>query len=545
MVEEKTERKEVERRKERVIKRVGAWLRDPYFATFLLIMIIAIAIRIFWFFVFKNQALWFDEAEYMVKSKMTAFNFNWDVGWSARKPVLLAWIFVPFYKIGFNEAALKFILVLFSIAAVWLTYYTIKEFFDKKIALIATSLMAVFWVNLFFSIRFLVDMPSTTLFLASLYFFVKGYVKKENPRYIWLFGVFFALGFLMRVSYGIFLFPFALYILFEEKLSFLKNKHLWIAAFVTFLVVLPYFIWLFHIYPEDPLGQFIGAKYGRFSIGKEHGSMGFPGIWEYLKEVPKALNLPFFILFLWGAIIVLTDLILGIDLLFKKDYSSLRLKFFILLWIIMTIVVMGLTRSYVEDRDFIICSFFMFSLVGIALTQIYGFILKKFSYKYLKPIVTILLIALIVYGGWLQVTQGYASTKYSSTSYLPVKQAGLWIKEHSSQNDAVTTKSLPQIQYYAERPTYDVFFQTEEAFVKGMVEKNIRFFVPSTFEPYWLVPQWSYTWGQDHPEIATPAWWWTDNPEKPTQFILIYEINQSALKEYLASLNKTVESTPK
>jgi 4-amino-4-deoxy-L-arabinose transferase-like glycosyltransferase len=524
-------KEEISARKEALLQKFVTWFKNPYNLAFFLIFILAVALRLFYFFAFKNQPLWFDEAEYMAKSKNIAFNFKWPSPWSPRKPILLAWMFVPFLKLGFSEPALRFILVLFSIAAVWLAYYVSEEFFDKKVALITTALMAVFWVNMFFSIRFMVDMPATTLFLASLYFFVRGYVKKENPKYIWLAAAFFALGFLMRVSYGIFLIPLLIYMVLEEKFSLLKNKQLWMAVFIAFLVVLPFFIWLFHAFPEDPLGKFIGISYGRFSIGQEHGSMGVPGIWQYFKDIPNELKTTYFVLFLLGCVFVFADLFLGFDLLFKKDYTDIRLKLIILIWILLAIVAFGMTRSYVEQRDSMIYAVFMFSIIGVALIQIYNFIMRRIPHKQAKILALFVIISLVILGAYSQLTYGYSLTKDKSTSYQAVRDAGLWIKQNSKPDDVITSKSLPQIEYYAERHTVDVFFATEEEFIGNATQQNVKFFAPSTFEPYWLVPQWSYTWGQQHPELARLVWWWADNPQQPSQFLLVYELNQTAMQE--------------
>ena len=522
-------------RKEAIKKKIAAWLKNPYNLAFLSIFLFAIALRLIYFFAFKSQPLWFDEAEYMAKSKDTAFGFPWQDGWSPRKPILLAWMFVPFYRIGFQEAGLRFILVLFSIAAVWLAYLVAKEFFNRKIALIASALMAVYWVNMFFSVRFMVDMPASTLFLAALYFFARGYINNKSTGDMLLFGMFFAFGFLMRVSYGIFILPFLAYILIEEKLAFLKNRQLWLGVLIAFIVVLPFFVWLFQVYPEDPLGRFIGLKYGRFSIGQEHGSMGFPGITAYLKDFPNQLKMPYFILFIAGLILFVVEFILGFDLLFKKDYKDSRLKFFIFLWMAVAIVSFGLTRSYVEQRDSISYAVFMFSIIGMALMQAYGFIAK-----YSKILGVMAVVALVVYGAYPQLAYGYGLTKEKSTSYQAVRDAGLWIKQHSNANDVVTSKSLPQIEYYSERHVVDVFFTTEEEFIGNATRQNVKYFAPSTFEPYWLVPQWSYMWGQEHPELAKAVWWWVDNPQKPSQFLVVYELNMAAMeKEWEKISNKT------
>ena len=525
MPEETKDKKErkLEDRKSELSDKIIKWLRNPYNSILFAILLFAVAIRLFYFFQFSEQPIWWDEAEYMLKAKSIALNFpaSWHDYWSPRKPILLAWIFVPFFKIGLSEAVMRFVLVLLSIAGVYATYLVSKEFFDKKVALIATALMSFFWVHLFFSIRFLVEMPATPFFLLSLYFFSKGYIKKEGSKYIWLFGVFFALGFLIRVSYGIFLLPFLIYLLLEDKLKIILNKDLWIAAFLGFLVVLPFFIWLFQAFPQDPIGKFIGAKYGRFSFGVEHGSMGWPGVPLYFADLAYVMKIPFLVLMIIGFIIVFADLFLGLDLIFKKEYKQLRVKILILTWILFALVVFGLTRSYVEQRDNLPIAVFFFSFVGVALTK-----LQEFIRKYNKIIAIIAVLALIILGAIPQIKDGYDLTKYKSTSYLPVKEAALWIKDNSNKDDSVYTMSTVQNMYYSERRTFSFSGMNKSEFITLILRDKPRYLVNSIFEPYWLNPTFDVNqWLSTHQDFVRPVNAWFADAEKQQPVLVIYEFN--------------------
>ncbi|MEK6923186.1 MAG: hypothetical protein AABW84_00610, partial [Nanoarchaeota archaeon] len=76
----------------------------------------------------------------------------------------------------------------------------------------------------------------------------------------------------------------------------------------------------------------------------------------------------------------------------------------------------------------------------------------------------------------------------SSTSYAPVKDAGVWIKENSPENLIIYTMSVPQIQYYAERATLSYAGGAGE-FDKIIASGEPAYFIMSIFEghPDWVV----------------------------------------------------------
>jgi 4-amino-4-deoxy-L-arabinose transferase-like glycosyltransferase len=539
---EKTEPKEenkIASRKEKITDKVKLWFKNPYNSALFAILLIAFAIRLFYFFMVKMQPIWPDEAEYMVQAKRWAFGADWYWKWSVRKPVLLSFLSSLLFRVGFNEMSIRFLMLLTSVIAVYLTYVVATDFWDKKVGLIAAFLISTWWVHLFFTLRLLTWLPSATLLLASLHFFYRGYIKKQGSRFMWLFGIFFSLGFLMRVSAGIMIVPFFIYVLLDEKFKFVINKNLWTALFFMFLVISPFLIWLFINYPQDPIGQFLGVKYGRFSVGQEHGSMGFKGIPAYFKDIPNILISPFSIfslLFLFGLIYVLADLLLGFDLIFKKEYPRLRFYILAITWILLPLVVFGFSRSYVEQRDAIVFSVFMFSIIGLGITKLYELI-KKYN----RVIAFILVISLLMLGTYSQLTYGYNLIRLKKDSYLPVRDASLWISQQANkQDDTIISKALPQVTYYSELSAKDIP-EKEEDMLKTILENNAKYFINSNFEPYWLIPEWSFTWGQRNPEFAKPVWAWFDNPEQPRQFVVVYELNRTAIKDYLykPSFNKS------
>nr|MBI4156371.1 glycosyltransferase family 39 protein [Candidatus Woesearchaeota archaeon] len=104
---------------------------------FWITILIAVVIRLYFFILTRNQALWWDEAEYMLISKIWAGLIP-DVGWFGGRPLLLPFIGFLFYKLKLNgEFAVRTIEFLLSILGVLLIYFIGKMFYNKKIGIIA------------------------------------------------------------------------------------------------------------------------------------------------------------------------------------------------------------------------------------------------------------------------------------------------------------------------------------------------------------------------------------------------------------------------
>lgn len=549
------------------------WFDDKYNKWLLVILIIAAILRIYILFLTYNQPLWWDEAGYMAKTKKIAFGWTWTDFWNPHKPVLLSWIAVPFYTLGLGELGLRIFIMLLSVLGVYMTYLVGKEFFNKKIALISAFLMSFFWVALFFSGRILTDLPASVILLVSLYYFSKGYIKKEHTKYLWLSGIFFALTFLMRVSIGIMVIPFFLYIFLEEKFKLIKNKNLWLTIALIFAVSLPFLIWLYVSYPStpgtgivgkiyQPIDTFIGLSTGRFATQAEGGgAMGIKGIWLYLLDQPYVFGpvlgsqasesmlivilkyIPLFLI-LAGLLIVLSDLFLGFDLIFKKENRDSRIKLFLLSAIILIFISFGPTRGYVEQRDMLYIAPFLFCFLGIALFKI-----KDFLDSYQKYIGILFVIAILLLTAYFQLSWGIALTKGKVTSYSPVMDAALWMKEHSGPSDVIYSESKMQNLYYAERYTlaygsregYDpTANKTEKEFFKEASDKKAKFMIISIFEGHaaWFFSNCTlpenlhqfcpFMWAEQHNQSIIPVNAWYGQQNVP--FLVIYEFQNYDFK---------------
>ena len=55
----------------------------------------------------------------------------------------------------------------------------VKEIFDKKTALISTAILSVFYLHIFYSLRFMSEAPTLAFVTMGVYFFWKGYISKK------------------------------------------------------------------------------------------------------------------------------------------------------------------------------------------------------------------------------------------------------------------------------------------------------------------------------------------------------------------------------
>ena len=87
-------------------------IKKPHNIILILILILALVIRLNYFN--DNQAVWWDEAEYLLQAKHWAFQTP-NTGFGEVRPILLSFILSLFYRIGGSEPSARIVILLFSI----------------------------------------------------------------------------------------------------------------------------------------------------------------------------------------------------------------------------------------------------------------------------------------------------------------------------------------------------------------------------------------------------------------------------------------------
>lgn len=490
-------------------KNLVEWSKNRYNQIFLLILIFAFILRIK--YLNFHQPLWWDEAEYLSIAKHWAYGIPFEV--SSIRPYLFSFFVAILYKIGLGaEWILRIIELITSLFVVFLTYILGKKMFDSKVGLISSFIMSSFYLTLFYTSRIMVDIPSTLLWVVTIYMFWEGYIMKKSKYYVWLMGFFMGLGYVLRFTTGIVGLVILIYLLVTQGLKFLKNKDLWIAFLICFATMIPYFIYFYVAFDKIPVIE--GATYG-FGHGTSFGiyfSM-IPILFQsYIPLLTQVFSWfqAFLILFIIGLGYILFNTILGIDLL-RKD-ENLKKYLMLILWIIVPFIFYGMVPGYGEDRYLLIifpAIFFVASFMLLKLVEPLG----KYN-KYLPY----LIIGLILFSG------AYTQVKYAdrlitakSTSYIQIKEAGLWIKEHSNPGDIIVSTATPTLTYYTEREVKGF----QEPFDEFILKDKPKYFFLTALE---RSPEWTYKWPQEHPDKIKPVHAIFFDPDTQKQpAVIIYE----------------------
>ena len=69
-------------------EKVKAWLKNRYNLGLIGILVLSFIIRMYYFVITKDQAMWWDEAEYMATAKSWAFDIPYMIN-PQRPPLLL------------------------------------------------------------------------------------------------------------------------------------------------------------------------------------------------------------------------------------------------------------------------------------------------------------------------------------------------------------------------------------------------------------------------------------------------------------------------
>jgi 4-amino-4-deoxy-L-arabinose transferase-like glycosyltransferase len=405
--------KSFEKRKDKLLK----WIKNPYNATFIALILFTIIIRIYYFVTVGNQPLWWDEAEYLNMARRWAFGM--DYPFHAVRPVLFSLITAMFFKIVHAEFLPRLLILIFSIASVAGVYLLGKEFFNKKIGLLSSFFMSIFYLNLFFTYRLLVDLPSLVFFTFSAYFFLK-YFKNNSKKDLYWAAIIIGIGTLIRLTTAILLFAVLIYLLITENFKIIKKKELWIAAVIYTGILLPYIIWGFFEF-----GGFVITKAGELNAATSFWPTGFNVLFNYLSSFPTYLSFPLLIAFITGLGFMLR-IFLGFDFILKNNDKSLKKDFFLLLLFLVPLISISFLIGHNENRYILNAFPAVYILSSYAIFFIYNKI--KHYKKQLAIILFIIFIGSVVF---LQIGSANSLIKSKQTSYLQVAEAGKWLKINS------------------------------------------------------------------------------------------------------------------
>jgi len=508
-------------------KEAFKWFSDHHNIVFVAILLFAFAIRIYFFFKTMNQPLWWDEAVYLLKAKAWAFGTP-DVGFNAGRQIGSSALYALLYKFGATEITFRFLQILFSLGSIILIYFLGSKIFNKKIALTASFLFSVFWVDLFVDTRLLPEPIGLFTALLLIYCFYEGFVLKKSKIAAWLVGPLFIIAFVAREINILFPAIFFVYLLFTDKLAMFKNKNLWISLGSGLIASLPYFLYYWIAY-GNPLQQFVTRLEIMQQTHIAAGGGEMYGTALYFTTWPMdALKLGILILFIIG-LWLLIKLFLSFNTFWKQESKQLNDYMFLFLCIIIPFVYFAFNTKLYDERYLMMSYPAIFLIAGHSLMSIYDFIKKKIHMivAVLIVILFLLFIAFINIPGFAygdsHIQRASSLIKDRLTSYEPIKEAGLWLKENSNKNDLIISQSQPQLVYYSERLVQPFgIAENQTEFESKVLELKPRYAMVSLFEQH---PEWINNYIQQNQNKLKIANALLINPNDTSQgaVLVIYE----------------------
>jgi 4-amino-4-deoxy-L-arabinose transferase-like glycosyltransferase len=452
---------------------VSNWLRDRFNQLLLGVLAFASLLRLLYFNI--NNAEWWDSTLYLLEAKRLAFGISYAPVYEAHRAPVLPLLGALAYRTGLGEVAILFGILLFSVAAVYLTYRVATILYDRTVGLLAAFFMAVFWESLFFTQRILTEVPALFFWLLTVSCYVRGIVRNERT---WIYGFVpsFVLMFLTQFRTGVLVLPLALHWLAARKWRVLRTRQFAWSLALGFLLFLPYVVFSLQTY-RVPLGFLQSYQLGNLGSGKIDA---VEVLLQYFAFFPRYLGVLLLGLFLYGATAGI------VSFLREADAGTRNEKLQRAVLIAGLILFPILAPSFIERfvHRYAICAF---PAVFVVIASAAAGITRRLMAQS-RLVAVVFLAGVVVIGARQQILTADELIRAESVSYLPVKEAGLWIRGHSRPGDLVVSNSWPQITFYAERRTVS-FPGAEEEFEALLRTSRPRFLMVSSFEPH---PSWVY-----------------------------------------------------
>lgn len=512
---------------------------EIYEKLLLLLAVASIIYRLYYFFHLGNQPIWWDEGDYLALSKVWALNDakpEWWAHFSGMRPLLLPLLWAGMFKFGLGETAVRFFTELIpSLGAIFLCYLIGKDMFDKRVGLIAATMMSGYWVFTFYTYRLLTDVPAVFFGLLSIYFFW-NYYQTDKIKSLYLASLFGVLAFSVRFPYALVPITSAIFLLIIRRQKVFFDKKIWKGLLATFIFLSPYLIYLI-ANKFAPL-QFYGG-------GASQDPIGWYGLPLFISLFFSA----WLISFVLGCIAVLYPLVFYPDLVIKQKTKEFNKELYLTLWIVVNLCFFVFGIRQATDRWMLVMMPACFIVAGRGLMFLHD-ILRKYS----KQLALVVVLGLLALGLYQNINHANSLIEVKKDSYGEEKFAGEWIKANTPESSKVVTASVVQIYYYAERQTYgfnraenpipDYCWKTglergwmienetcmalsEAAFEKFVVRENPDYYVIHVFEPA-MTPKWAYDYPQRKNMTPVQAYMNKDNPNQP--MLILYKFNKDGDK---------------
>lgn len=480
------------------------------------IILATMIIRIFFFMqsTAAGQTLWWDEAEYMSQGLHYATGIPYLE--NPGRPPAFQYMIALCISFGLNENWIIFLLSLLpSVLVVVLVFILGSSMFNKRVGLIAATLLVVSWDFIFWSNRAQPDFLSLCCQVLAIFYFWEMLKKKSadpsasvTSDAIWA-GVWSAAGFYFKVSALLIPAAFLIFILLKDKLKIFTKKEYWIYGISYIIAFLPYIVWSYVIF-----GQPLGFVQG-YSPDMVDPNAGFA--WNAILYF-KFLGLNVMSLLFIAGLVVCLKALLYLDIIIKKNDLDIRL-FIILIFLISLAFYIFYIRA-IDDRWVFIWLPIMAILCGMVLDKIYQWTEQYGNWKWLS---VIMIIGLLAWASYEQFNYAQDTINVKVGSYKDVKDAAIWMAQNSQPNDIIMSVSYTQTVFYSKRHV-ETFSTMDQKALEDYVDKNHPIYIAvSIFEPH---QPWVYNWVQNNSRLFPVMGYFIDSA-KTQPSLIIYKFNYS------------------
>ena len=426
-----------------------------------------------------TQVEWWDSTIYLTEARRIASGIAWAPPYERHRAPLLPWIGALSYGAGLDEAGIYLANVIFSVGTVWLVFRAGELLFGRRAGLVSGFLMAVSWESLFFTQRVLTETPALFFWTLSIVVYAEAVVRRRTA-WLPLLGPSVALAFLAHFRAAAIVLALAPHFVVAGAWRRLRQREV-LASIALGLLGLASYVafsarrWgapleLLRSYQVERLGSIGTAQLGVFA--------------RYLDYIPSYLGGFLFALLLGALAFALGGALVSLARR-RGPRSAPRLHRGVLLagLVLVPLAVPGFFEKF-HHRLGVLCLPGLFLVLGAVAARIEAWMRVRSVAVSRAFVAAVLAIAatqqLATADEWLHA---------EGTSYLSVKDAGLWVGGRAAAGAVIVTTSWPQVNFYAERPAADVPGTAEE-FETLVQSRRAPFLVLSDYErmPAWVDP---------------------------------------------------------
>lgn len=221
------------------------FLKNKKNQAIIIIFILALAVRLFYFFIFSPPLNWSDcKTFYIAAENILAgkgYSIDGENPFVAREPGYSLFFLAPLYFItGANISAGVFLNIILSLVLIWLVFNFCKKHFSSTIGILAGLFLAVYPPLVAFGEELISDIPFTFLVFLGVYLLDKA-DEKKSARIFFFSGLVFGIATLTKsISFFLpfFILPFLFMIFGKNRLKIMQNFGLIFLGIL--IVILPY-----------------------------------------------------------------------------------------------------------------------------------------------------------------------------------------------------------------------------------------------------------------------------------------------------------------